>query len=132
MDISLRCGNVSLGQSVVIGDNGLAYPGEVLTSYGTNSGGAYSRSIPEGTGAQLQVTADTSGVLAGGSLQDFAQGYLVASTPSTGSQSETGLWFSLYFSAALDQQDNPTCVVTGTAIPIGGNRPIPLPFGVGP
>jgi len=61
----------------------------------------------------------------------FSQGFVVGATNTVvGSQGEHGLWYSLHI--LFDLNSPGTCSVTGSLVPIGGTRSVPLASLVAP
>ena len=58
----------------------------------------------------------------------FTEGYVVANSGGIASQPEAGFWFSLYLQFQLTSGTAGNCSVTGTLVPVSGNRLVPLPF----
>jgi hypothetical protein len=66
----------------------------------------------------------------GGTTRAFNQGYVIANSGGQASQPEQGFWFTLYVKFTLSpdaelQGNWGTCSVTGTIVPISGNRSVP-------
>jgi hypothetical protein len=86
--------------------------------------------VPQNNGFSLTGQFDIATTLAvsGGSTQTaFAQGFAVLQqSPTLASQAEQGVWFTFYEDAAIGPLNKPVCNVTGSVVPVGGNRSIPL------
>jgi hypothetical protein len=103
----------------------------------------YESSSPSGqpqnysqTGGQLYQPMSFGGfdnLGPGGTGKAFNEGYVVANSGGLASQPEQGFWFTVYITFTLNANagefgNNGNCSVTGTLVPISGNRSVPLPI----
>ena len=133
-DVTLACGaNLNL-DSASVSANWLGGDPNVvaITEYSSGlftGGHALSSSV---TGLQLQNRlglAYVDNISAGTTVGMFSQGFVMANAAGIGSQQESGFEYSLYLQLRLNSAGTAgDCTVTGTLVPISGNRSIPLPF----
>jgi len=85
------------------------------------------------SGGQITIPlnfAIVDNILDGTTVGLFSNGFIIANEAGVvGSQQESGFQYSLYVQLRLNNNGTAgDCTVTGTLVPISGNRSIPLPF----
>jgi hypothetical protein len=133
-NVFLRCGaNINLDQSLVyaIWTNSNSNVGTVTHYVLSNSGGGAPAVAPQ-SGSFLDAPvylANIDNISTGPPVTVSEEGYVIASSVGLGSNAEQGFWYTVLEQFQLTGTGTTgTCSVTGTLVPISGNRSVPLPI----